>query len=318
MLDGAIIIPLQSLFWNLLFELGALLWVVGRALLNVGYFIMVLTGWVSQNIFAPLLDAVNNQRVCWWVPLFVIAMTILGFTYMLSVFGRFNVVSMRSAVIVALVCGGMYSFGPAIYLGHGRFSSHCGQWFLRSRHHRFCWCGHGNGVGRDWHHQRRYYRGAHRPIWQFLPGVPGASAVDGLDVAMAYVQATGFDALAASGSPHPIARVPYSMVEANGDGFFDPAQGPPVFHTIPDEERQASIGVPIQGVWRLFTVIFIIIFGIIEQLVHFLMSLSFAIAFFSMFVAVMFGFFIRTEAIAWGAFNLIIELFIHSIIVSAC
>jgi hypothetical protein len=35
--------------------------VVGRALLNVGYFIMVLTGWVSQNIFAPLLDAVNNQ-----------------------------------------------------------------------------------------------------------------------------------------------------------------------------------------------------------------------------------------------------------------
>jgi hypothetical protein len=63
-------------------------------------------------------------------------------------------------------------------------------------------------------------------------------------------------------------------------------------------------------------VIFIIIFGIIEQLVHFIMAMSFAIAFFSMFVATLFGFFIRTEAIAWGAFNLILELFVQSIIVS--
>jgi hypothetical protein len=117
MLDGAIIIPLQSLFWNLIFEGAALLWVVGRALLNVGYFIMVLTGWMSQNIFAPLLDVVNNQTGLLVGPLFVIAMTILGFTYMLSVFGRFEVVRMRSAVMWLLFAAAMYSFGPGIYLG---------------------------------------------------------------------------------------------------------------------------------------------------------------------------------------------------------
>jgi hypothetical protein len=314
MLDGAIIIPLQSLFWNLLFELGALLWVVGRALLNVGYFIMVLTGWVSQNIFAPLLDAVNNQLGLLVGPLFVIAMTVLGFTYMLAVFGRFNVVSMRSAVSWLLFAAALYSFGPAMYLGMEDFRRIAGSGFYEAGITAFTGAGTATGLGAIGTTSDDIIAVPTDQFGQFLPSVPGASAVDGLDVAMAYVQATGFDALAASGSPHPIARVPYSMVEADGDGFFDPAQGPPVFHTIPDEERQASIGRAIQGVWRLFTVIFIIIFGIIEQLVHFLMSLSFAIAFFSMFVAVMFGFFIRTEPIAWGAFNLIIELFIHSII----
>jgi hypothetical protein len=208
----------------------------------------------------------------------------------------------------------LYSFGPAIYLGMEDFRRIAGSGFYEAGITAFAGAGTATGLGAIGTTSDDIIAAPTDQFGQFLPSVPGASAVDGLDVAMAYVQATGFDALAASGSPHPIARVPYSMVEANGDGFFDPAQGPPVFHTIPDEERQASIGRAIQGVWRLFTVIFIIIFGIIEQLVHFLMSLSFAIAFFSMFVAVMFGFFIRTEPIAWGAFNLIIELFIHSVI----
>jgi hypothetical protein len=233
--------------------------------------------------------------------LFVIAMTVLGFTYMLSVFR-------------ALQCG-EYALGgdrgsclrrrciplvPPSILGMEDFRRIAGSGFYEAGITAFAGAGTATGLGAigttsddiiaaptdQFGNSCRVYRAR----------VP----VDGLDVAMAYVQATGFDALAASGSPHPIARVPYSMVEANGDGFFDPAQGPPVFHTIPDEERQASIGRAIQGVWRLFTVIFIIIFGIIEQLVHFLMSLSFAIAFFSMFVAVMFGFFIRTEADCLG------------------
>ena len=81
-----------------------------------------------------------------------------------------------------------------------------------------------------------------------------------------------------------------------------------------DAERQASIGRGIQGIWRTFTMIFIAVFGIIEQLVNFIMAASFAVAFLSMFVAVLFAFFRRTEPIAWGALNLIIELFIQSII----
>jgi hypothetical protein len=192
MLDGAIIIPLQSLFWNLLFELGALLWVVGRALLNVGYFIMVLTGWVSQNIFAPLLDAVNNQRVCWWVPLFVIAMTVLGFTYMLAVFGRFNVVSMRSAVIVALVCGGdcIPLDLPSIWAWK-IFVALRAVVSMKQVSPLSTGAGTATGLGAIGTMPADIIATPTDQFGMFLPSVPGASAVDGLDVAMVYVLADG-------------------------------------------------------------------------------------------------------------------------------
>src|SRR5215203_4401021 len=99
MLDGAVVIPLQSLFWNLLFEVAALLWMVDRALLSVGYFILTLTGWMSQNVFAPLLAVVSEQTGVLVGPIFLVALTVLGFTYLMAVFGRFDVVNFRSAVL---------------------------------------------------------------------------------------------------------------------------------------------------------------------------------------------------------------------------
>jgi hypothetical protein len=174
MLDGAIIIPLQSLFWNLIFEGAALLWVVGRALLNVGYFIMVLTGWMSQNIFAPLLDVVNNQTGLLVGPLFVIAMTILGFTYMLSVFGRFEVVRMRSAVMWLLFAAAMYSFGPGIYLGMEDFRRIAGSGFYEAGIAAFNDAGTATGLGAIGTMPSDVIATPSDQFGMFLPGVPGA------------------------------------------------------------------------------------------------------------------------------------------------
>jgi len=146
----------------------------------------------------------------------------------------------------------------------------------------------------------------------FLP-LPSVTAVDGVDVALAYLEADGYDLLGASGG-HPVARLPWNMVAAGGGGFFDPETGPTTFHTLSDAERQASIGRAFQGISRLATGVLIALFAVVEQLVHFILAASFAVAFLSMFIATLFGFFIRTEAIAWSALEMVVELFIQTLI----
>jgi hypothetical protein len=314
MLDGAVVIPLQSLFWTLLFEVAALLWMVDRALLSVGYFILTLTGWMSQNVFAPLLSVVSDQTGVLVGPIFLIALTVLGFTYLMAVFGRFQVVNFRSAVLWLLFATALYTFGPSLYTCMEDFRRFVGGGFYQLGVAAFNDASSATGLNAIGTLPSDSVPIPTDQFGQFLPGVPGATAVDGLDVAMAYIDADGYDVLAASGSPHPITRLPWKMVEVGADGLFDPDTGPNAFPGMTDAERQASIGRALQGLWRAFTTLFIAIFGIIEQLVNFLMACSFAIAFFSMFIAVLFGFFVRTEMIAWSALNLILELFIQSII----
>ena len=146
----------------------------------------------------------------------------------------------------------------------------------------------------------------------FLP-IPSVMAVDGVDVALAYLDADGYDMLGAAG-PHPIARLPWNMVVAGGDGFFDPETGPDTFSTLTDADRNASIARALQGVSRLLTGTIIALFAVVEQLVHFILAASFAVAFLSMFIATLFGFFIRTEPIAWSALELVLELFIQTLV----
>ena len=121
MLDGAIIVPLQALLWGLLFELAALIWIIDRALLIVAYFIMALTGWITSQVFAPLLTVVGQQTEVLVGPVFLLALTVLAFTYMMAVFGKFHVVSLRSAVLWLLFAAGLYTFGPNFYLGMETF-----------------------------------------------------------------------------------------------------------------------------------------------------------------------------------------------------
>ena len=117
MLDGAVVAPLQGLLWSLLFEVAALLWVLNRALLIVAYFLMALTGWISQQVFAPLLAVVGEQTGRLVGPVFVVAITVLALTYLLAVFGRFQVVSLRRAVLWLLFASALYTFGPNLYWG---------------------------------------------------------------------------------------------------------------------------------------------------------------------------------------------------------
>jgi len=314
MLDGAIVIPLQSMIWNLLFQIGSLMWIVGRALLNVGYFIMSLTGWITQNAFVPLLSGVSDQTSVLVGPIFVLALTVLGFTYILAVFGRFEVVDLRSAVTWLIFAAFLYTLGPGVYTGMESFRRLVGGGFYEAGIEAFNNASGSTGLGAIAATPADVIAVPTDQFGPFLPGVPGATAIDGLDVAMAYAMADGFDALAAPGGPHPIVSVPYKMAAKDQGGFFDPAEGPDAFGSLPDADRQASIGRAVLGVWRLFTMWLIGIFSIIEQLINFLMTCSFAVAFFSLFIAVLFGFFRRTEPIASAAFNLIIELFIQSII----
>ncbi|MEO1439273.1 MAG: hypothetical protein AAFV33_02650, partial [Chloroflexota bacterium] len=312
MLDGAIIVPLQALLWGLLFELAALIWIIDRALLIVAYFIMALTGWITSQVFAPLLTVVGQQTEVLVGPVFLLAITVLAFTYLMAVFGRFHVVSLRSAVLWLLFAAGLYTFGPNFYLGMELFRREVAGGFYEAGIDAFNSGGSVTGLDAIGTPPSDAVTVPTDQLGAFLP-IPSVSSVDGVDVALAYLDADGYDMLGAAG-PHPIARLPWNMVVAGGDGFFDPDTGPDTFSTLTDAERNESIARALQGVARLLTGTIIALFAVVEQLVHFILAASFAVAFLSMFVATLFGFFIRTEPIAWSALELVIELFIQTLV----
>jgi len=158
---------------------------------------------------------------------------------------------------------------------------------------------------------------------QFGPFVPSDTGVDGLDMAMAYLMADAYDVLSPPISPHPVGRIPYKMMEDGGcvvfpdcNTFFDPRYSADEFGSLKQDERQKAIGLAFQGVLRLGTGIILALFGLIEQIIYFVLAIAFGVAFASLFIAIIFAFFKHTEPIAWSVFNLILELFIQSLITS--
>jgi hypothetical protein len=310
MLDGAIIIPLQAMLWGLLFEVAALLWIVDRALLLVAYFTMSLTAWITEQVFAPLLTVIGNQTEVLVGPVFVIAISVLGLTYLMAVFGRFEVVNPRSAILWLLFASALYTFGPNFYLGMEEFRRVISGEFYEMGISAFNDGGTVSGLGAIGTNPTDQVP---IPTDQLGSYLPSAASIDGIDVALSYLDADGADLIGTGGS-HPPIRVPWNMALAGSGGFFDPATGPTAFNSMDEVGRQESIARALQGVARLLTAVLIALFAVVEQLIHFLMASAFAISFASMFIACLFGFFIRTEPIAWGSLQLIIELFIQTVI----
>jgi len=312
MLDGAVVVPIQEMFYNILFELAAILWIMNRALLIVGYFLMAMTGWITEQVFAPLLTIVGDQTGQLIGPIFSIAMGVLAMTYILAVFGRFHVVSMRRAVMWLLFAGALYTFGPNFYLGMETFRREIAAAFYEVGVSSATGGGTVTGLSAVGSSPEDAMTVPTDQLGVFLP-LTTVTYVDGVDVALAYLNADGYDLLGNTGA-HSIGRLPWNWIEDGNGGYFDPSTGPTTFSSVNADARSASLAMAAQGVSRSFTAILISILAVVEQIIHFLLACAFAIAFISMFVATLFAFFIRTEPIAGAALEMVIELFIQTLI----
>ncbi|MCB9460124.1 MAG: hypothetical protein H6670_10790 [Anaerolineaceae bacterium] len=312
MLDGAIVVPVMQLVYSVLFEMAAVIWSFERALLLTGYVVMSLTDWLVTQAFTPLLTALGAQTGIFLVPTFTIALLILALSYLIAMFLRVRVVEFKSAVVWFLVALLLFQGGAQIYGGIEDARRDIADTFYQQGLAIMADGGGALSVLSDIGNGTE--APIPEPVNQFAPFLPSDQDVDGLDVAMSYIGADGYDVIAPDSAPHPIERLPWSFL--NEGGYFDPATSSAAFPGMGQVERETAIGRGVQGISRLLMGILVALFGVLEQIIHLALAIAMGLAFASAFIAILFAFFKHTEVLVWSVLNLVIELFVQSIIMS--
>jgi hypothetical protein len=314
MFDG-IVVPIFQAIYTFIHFIATILWGLNQAMLLVGYYLMALTDWLINQAFSPLISQVTNQTSGLLAPIFTIAMLVLAITYMLSVFGYIQIVEMRSAIMWLIFAAFVFQTGPSLYAGTEQFRRGIGGMFYESGFttlngqsgsiEGLTSIGVTNASAMD------------TPVNNFQSWLSFDQSIDGLDVALAYLYADGCDVLRASGCGD-LGPLPFRwyLQPPTDIGYFDNTQSGDLFRFMSNDERQESLARGADGIWRLFSGLTVSFFGMIEQLIHLVLAIAMGIAYLSLMIAVLFSFFKRTENITWSVFNLIIELFVQSIITS--
>jgi predicted flap endonuclease-1-like 5' DNA nuclease len=317
MLDG-VIVPIQQALFSILYFLSIIFWELNQALLLVGYYILTITSWLSESMFQPLLESVGNSTDSLLLPVFTLAMLTLAITYFLGVFGVFRVVEFKSAVMWLFVAVMWFQFGPEIYLGFEGTRRELGGAFFATTFTDLT-----NGEGSIEGLGSVGDAGdlnISPPTNNFGAFLSFDTAIDGLDIALAYLDADGCDVLRQTGClvflrpDGTVGDLPTTWYTAGS--YFDFTQDGFNFPSMSNPERQASLDSAASGIWRALSGTVVSFFGMLEQIVQLLLTIAFGIGFASFFIAILFAFFKKTESVTWAVFDVILGLFIQSIITS--
>ncbi|MBL8152868.1 MAG: hypothetical protein JNM70_01690 [Anaerolineae bacterium] len=324
-------IAIDTFWYNLLLSLAGLHWGLLRGLVMMGYIVEVINRWLAQNAFSPLIQMTNNTLEVAVGLAFIVALFVLGITYLLAAIIRLDVVSPRSAVVWYIAGSLFFAAGPSLYQGMNDFRMTIAEGFYLSALNGLQGSVGGTfgslsqvqstdlGIGTICDH-----------LGVYLPNAAGPGRIDGLDVALAYLRADGPDVM---GYPQPFCSPgcpPHLYNPLTGafvspipqewyfpGSYFDVAQGPPLaFDTLTDAQRAASIAIASSSQGRLLTAWPLVLFGVVEQLVYLLITIAQGLTFISFGVAILFAFFKRTEVIANSILNQWIELIVQTVIIA--
>ncbi|MDX2139391.1 MAG: hypothetical protein SF123_15005 [Chloroflexota bacterium] len=324
-------IAIDSFWYNLLLNLAGLHWGLLRGFIMMGYIVEVINRWLAQNAFSPLIQMTNETLEVAVGLAFVVALFVLGITYLLAAIIRLDVVSPRSAIIWYIAGSLFFAVGPSLYQGMNDFRMTVAEGFYLSALNGLQGSVGGTfgslsqvqsadlGIGAICDH-----------LGVYLPGATGAERIDGLDVALAYLRADGPDVMGypqpffSPGCPphlyNPLTGAYVSPIPQEWyfpGSYFDVAQGPPLaFDTMTDAQRAASLAVASSSQGRLLTAWPLVLFGVVEQLVFLLITIAQGLTFISFGVAILFAFFKRTESIANSIVNQWIELIVQTVIIA--
>jgi hypothetical protein len=322
-------IQIDTLWWNLMFALAGMGWSLQRAFLMMGYTIELMNQWLVDNAFTPLITQTNASLQVAVSVAFVVALLVLGITYLLAAFARMRIVEPRSAIAWYLAGALFFSLGPNMYQGMSDFRRDISQAFYASSlsglaavtGSAFTSLGSVDSADMGILTLCDNF-GSYMPVWNYT--------IDGLDVALAYLRADGIDLMGYPSTPRDPLCQPHTPDPATGlwtagsvpwewrrpGSFFANDRDPVFFPAMTALQRSDSLGMAMAAQGRLLTAWPLILFGVTEQLVYLLLTIAQGLTFISFGVAILFAFFKKTEVIARSIIDLWIELIIQTIVIA--
>jgi hypothetical protein len=322
-------IQIDTLWWNLMYALAGMGWSLQRAFLMMGYTIELMNQWLIDNAFMPLIAQINGSLQVAVSISFIVALLVLGVTYLLAAFARMRIVEPRSAIAWYLAGALFFALGPSLYHGMSDFRRDIAQAFYASS-----LSGLSAAAGSAFTSLSSVDSadmglialcdnfGSYMPVWNYT--------IDGLDVALAYLRADAIDLMGYPSSPRDPLCQPHTPDPLTGQwtagsvpwewrrpgSFFANDRDPVFFAAMTAQQRSDALGMAMAAQGRLLTAWPLILFGVAEQLVYLLLTIAQGLTFISFGIAVLFAFFRKTEVIARSIIDLWIELIIQTIVIA--
>jgi hypothetical protein len=325
---------IDELFYSVIVLIAGVHWSLQEAVLMAGYTIKLVNQWLIENAFMPIIAQTNNSLSLAIGVVFVVALLVLGITYLLAAFIRLDVVAPRSAIMWYVAGILFFTIGPSFYQGMNTFRLNISQLMylsvlqgLDDNAGDFSSLAQVNSNDLD--------LGALCDQFDvYLPGATGPGPIDGLDIAMAYLRGHAQDVM---GYPQPVYSPGCGIYLQNpnpstwaGEGgtsvvpmdwnmegnYFDHNVSPITWDGVEDSDRDRAVSMAGSSQQRALTAWPLLLFGLVEQIVHLLITIAMGITFVSFGVAILFAFFKRTESIAHSIINQWIELIVQTTIIA--
>lgn len=299
-----------------------------------GYTIKLINQWLIENAFVPIIAQTNDSLRLAVSYVFIIALLVLGLTYMLAALVRLDVVSPRNALTWYAAGVLFFAIGPSFYQGMNDFRLNIAQVMyvsvldgLNNNSGDFSSLAQVNSSDLDLGLLCDQFD-------VYLPGATGLGAIDGLDIAMAYLRGHAQDVM---GYPQPVFSPgcgiylqnpnPSTWAGAGGTSvvpmdwnmegaYFDHNTAPITWDDATGAERTAAVSWAGASQQRALTAWPLLLFALAEQVVHLLITIAMGITFISFGIAILFAFFKRTESIAHNIINQWIELIVQTTIIA--
>ncbi len=325
---------IDELFYSVIVLIAGVHWSLQEAVLMAGYTIKLVNQWLIENAFMPIIAQTNNSLSLAISVVFVVALLVLGITYLLAAFIRLDVVAPRSAIMWYVAGVMFFTIGPSFYQGMNTFRLNISQLMYLS-----VLQGLDDNAG-DFSSLAQVDSNDLDlgPLCDqfdvYLPGATGPGPIDGLDIAMAYLRGHAQDVM---GYPQPVYSPGCSIYLQNpnpstwaGEGgtsvvpmdwnmegnYFDHNVSPITWDEVEDSDRDRAVSMAGSSQQRALTAWPLLLFGLVEQIVHLLITIAMGITFVSFGVAILFAFFKRTESIAHSIINQWIELIVQTTIIA--
>lgn len=325
---------LDDLQYSIIVLIAGIHWSLQETLLMAGFTVKLINNWLIENAFMPIIAQTNNSLGIAMSYVFVVALLVLGITYLLAAFIRLDVVSPRSAIIWYIAGALFFTIGPSFYQGMNTFRLNISQVMylsvlqgLSDNAGDFSSLAQVNSNDLDFGILCDYFD-------VYLPGATGPGPIDGLDIALAYLRGHAQDVM---GYPQPLYSPgcpPYllnpnpstwagesgtSVVPMDWNmegGYFDHTISPITWDEADESVRHHAVSMAGSSQQRALTAWPLLLFALVEQIVHLLITIAMGITFVSFGVAVLFAFFKRTESIAHSIINQWIELIVQTTIIA--
>jgi hypothetical protein len=325
---------IDEFIYSVIVMLAGVHWSLQKALLMAGYTVKLVNQWLIENAFMPIIAQTNDSLglALSWV--FIVALLVLGITYLLAAFIRLEVVSPRSAIVWYIAGVLFFTIGPNFYQGMNTFRLNISQVMYLS-----VLQGLDDNAG-DFSSLAQVNSNDLAlgnlcdQFDVYLPGAAGPGPIDGLDITLAYLRGHAQDVM---GYPQPVYSPgcgayflnpnPSTWAGEGGTsvvpmdwnmegGYFDNTVSPITWDNLSDEERDAAVSRAGASQQRALTAWPLLLFALVEQIVHLLITIAMGITFVSFGVAILFAFFKRTESIAHSIINQWIELIVQTVIIA--